>query len=229
MSESPPAQKVTDDDLIEAIKERCNQSGIPVVPTKEVEKVDYITIKKQAIARRLKTLAEQEQISSLKIGRGWVWWVPEENESGGEVDFSTINWSSIDPAEIPTEKIYKHPELADSTYWDQLYDDAYAISRAGLWSFTPGLVILFVDQNVEIVSLTQFQEEVGAVALLGGILLLSMGIIAISISKIGSGMSEKGIDGWMQAKYRSWKSRILAGVPIKISWEWKNKSQKREE
>lgn len=61
--------------------------------------------------------------------------MPKENESGGEADFSTSNWSSIDAEEIPTEKVREHPELANSTYWDQLYDDPNAISRAGLWSF----------------------------------------------------------------------------------------------
>lgn len=228
MADSPPAQKVTDKDLIKAIEQRCTQSGIPVVPTKEIERVDYIDIKKQAIARRLKKLSKQGKISSLKIGRGWVWWVPENKEFGGEADFSNIDWSSIDAEEIPLEKIQDHPELSSSAYWDQLKNDAEAMSRAGAWAFLIGLVIILVDEYNILISLTQLQADIGAFSLLGGMLLIFIGIVAISIAKTAISISEKGIDGWVRTKYDSLKSRVLAGVPIRISWEWKDNNSPQE-
>lgn len=102
------------------------------------------------------------------------------------------------------------------------------MSRAGAWAFLIGLVIILVDEYNILISLTQLQADIGAFSLLGGMLLIFIGIVAISIAKTAISISEKGIDGWVRTKYDSFKSRVLAGVPIRISWEWKDNNSPQE-
>lgn len=229
MADSPPAQKVTNDDLTQAIQHQCQKSGIPVVPTKQVAKVDFIDIKKQAVARRLKSLADQEKISSLKIGRGWVWWVPDKAGAGGEADFSTIDWDSIDAKEIPAEKLEEHPELSGESYWNQLKEDGKAIARFGFYTLMLGFIVLFIDQNIGLISLTSFQEDVGVLSVVVGMFLLVLGFVAAGISKTATSIAEKGVNTWTENKYRAVKSRIHAGVPVRVSLEWKHKNEGRDE
>lgn len=224
MAGSPPAQGPSDEDLIRAVEQRCIEAGAPAVPTREVVDVNFIDIKQQAVARRLETLLDEGQIGAISVGRGWVWYVPENEEGGGEVDFSQLDWSNIPAYEIPPEKVHEHPEYDDPTYWEQMDDDAQVISRVGLWGLILGIGMIAIGSlELPYVSLSRAQQDIALLASVVGAVLILIALAISVIASAGSNLSEKGVDDWIRGHYSSVRSRIAAGIPISISIEWKNR------
>lgn len=221
MTTRPPAQGPRDKELIKAVKQQCEETGAPVIPTKEVEKVEYIDIQQRSIANRLEGLSDEGKIGSIKVGRGWVWWVPNEGDSGGEVDFDRINWNGIDAEKIPPEKIYAHPEYNDPSRWEQLRDESHVIARVGLWTISLGFVVIITGEfNLPFISFTNLQQDLAALAILFGTLLVLLAVVVGVASKTGEELSEKGIDDWLQSRYADTKQCIFSRIPVSISVEW---------
>jgi len=150
MANKPPAQAVSDDELIEAVRQVCEKRGLPVAPTRLIEEVDGIDIQQQTIKRRLDKI--DHRVNSLKVGRGKVWWVPDDEEVEGEVDVSAINWAQIEPEEIPPQKIEDHPEFNIPDYWESWTERANTVVTIAFPpTFVGFIVFALQDANIPVV------------------------------------------------------------------------------
>lgn len=70
MSGRPP--DVTDDELIQAVKEQCDLHGIPVVKTAQVHESDRITIQLRQMRERLTDLHKDGEVGMLEVGESSV-------------------------------------------------------------------------------------------------------------------------------------------------------------
>lgn len=126
--EDPPAQKATDEQIVEAVERVARALDAPAVPTAQV--AAELPIERQTVKRRLDGLATEGRVASLSTGQGRIWWVPDEG--GGHVDPAVLDQSidpeAIEPHDIPPELArriaaervagYDPPE----TFWERLYD-----------------------------------------------------------------------------------------------------------
>jgi len=223
MGDNPPNRGPSDEDLLRAVKQRCVETGAPVVPSREIERSEYINIQQQSIAGRLQDLAEEGRVGKISVGKGYVWYIPEDEEPRGEIDFSVINWDVIPPEEIPAEKVHKHPEYEDPSYWEKVRDDGNVIARAGFWGMLlGGGVYILPVSYIPRISLTRVQRELALLAaFFGGLLILIAGGISI-IATAGENLSEKGVDDWVRDHYSSVKGYLVQRIPVSISIEWKD-------
>ncbi|NHN46626.1 hypothetical protein G9464_03320 [Halostella sp. JP-L12] len=124
----PPAQKATDEQLVEAVERVARTLDAPAVPTSQV--AAELPIKRQTVKRRLDDLATEGRVASLSTGQGRIWWVSDDG--GGHVDPAALDQSvdldALDPHDIPpdvareiaAERVtgFDPPE----TFWERLYD-----------------------------------------------------------------------------------------------------------
>lgn len=179
--DSPPAQKVTDEELLTAVERVSRRLDAPAVPTAQV--AADLPIARQSVKRRLDELADAGKVASLATGQGRIWWLPEGE--GGHVDPSALSHpiESLNPYDIPTELAReiaeeRLPEFQPpTTRWERLYrwgtgqaDNVVAIiALAGVLFLLPSPAI-FRDQLAAIgfgIGITEF----------GGLVLLSIGLL----------------------------------------------------
>jgi len=176
MTDKPPAQAVSDDELIEAVRQVCEKRGLPVAPTRLIEEVDGIDIQQQTIKRRLDKI--DHRVNSLKVGRGKVWWVPDGEEVEGEVDVSAINWAQIEPEEIPSQKIEDHPEFNIPDYWESWTERANTVVTIAFPpTFVGFIVFALQDANIPVVGgIGRDAATIGALVTLAGLFFIVIGI-----------------------------------------------------
>jgi hypothetical protein len=218
---APPNQKVTPSEILAAIEQLCNKRGSPVVRSKDIADLDDIPVGTQAVNEHLDTLKEEGKVSSLPVQRSAVYWVSEGHYTGGEVDISAVDWDSIDPEQIPTEKIEQHPDYGEQGHWDDWADDAESALRLGMWGALMGVVALVILQNTPIEA-TQTRTDFAVIALLGGFLLTFAGLLLLIVRKIAMILNKRGITGASKALITATKSRVVRSIPISVSIEWKN-------
>lgn len=203
--EDPPAQKATDEQVVEAVERVARTLDAPAVPTSQV--AAELPIKRQTVKRRLDDLATEGRVASLSTGQGRIWWVPDEG--GGHVDPSAldapVDLDSLDPHDVP-------PDLAreiaaervtgfdpPDTFWERLYDwsegradDVVALLALALVVLalpTPGLFeaeLLALGFGVGLV------DFLGLIVLGGAILLSVVTGTARTVGFVGQRAADRG-------------------------------------
>lgn len=121
-----PAQKTTDEELLEAIERVTAMLDAPAVPTAQI--AAELPIKRQTAKRRLDDLADEGRVASLSTGQGHIWWLPDGE--GGYVDPAALDHpiEAIDPNDVPPEVARdiaekRLPELQPpETIWERLHE-----------------------------------------------------------------------------------------------------------
>jgi hypothetical protein len=157
--------------------------------------VEFIDVKPQTVKRRLDRLEEEGRVSSLKVSRGRVWWIPHtEGEEESDNDSSSIYWAGIDPKEIPTSMIKAHPEYPDPDRWEQLRDRGENMARDAAIPAVVGFAILLL-RSVELpfISIGQDIYTIGVLLFIGGVLFVLVGFVFGLVSNLGRRVEEAGI------------------------------------
>ena len=167
---SPNSSQVTDEDLIIAVKEQCERAGVPVVPTSEVAEADRINVTNQTVKRRLEDI---DSVNSMKVGRGHVWWVPDdEEEVRGEVDMSSVYLDNLEPEDLPTELIEKHPE-GPATEWEKWQAKGASVANISALALITG----FATFGLNSLSIVEFEplRFIGATLIVAGFVNMFVG------------------------------------------------------
>lgn len=219
MADKPPAQAVSDDELVEAVRQVCKKRGLPVAPTRLIDEVDGIDIQQQTIKRRLDKI--DHRVNSLKVGRGKVWWVPEDEEIEGEVDVSAIDWEEIDPEEIPPQKVEEHPEFNIPDYWELWTERANTVvSIAFLPTFVGFIVFALQDANLPFIgTIGRDAATMAALVTLAGLFFIVIGILIGVAAKIGAFLAARGVDEQIQSVRSQIVGAIKDRIPLSISWK----------
>lgn len=196
-TKSPPTStQVTDEDLITAVRQQSKKAGTPVVRTKDVAKAEHIDVTNQTVKRRLEDI---DIVNSIQVGRGHVWWVPEEEaEARGEVDMSSVYLEKIDPAELPRELIEQHPD-GPSSYWERRIEKGSNGVSMSLMAFLAGVLIFIVQELIPNLSTSEI-NTVGALLIVGG---ASMFLVSAGIAIVGSVFHRTGASNpriWIRKK-----------------------------
>lgn len=179
-SQAPPQKsRVSDSELINAVEEQCRLRGTPVVPTKTVAESNHVNVTKQTIKRRLDDI---EEVNSIKVGRGKVWWVPEEN-ARGDIDLSAVYLEELEPEDVPTELVLEHPR-GEHTGWFAWANRGVETARLSIMVFLAGF-LLYLLRNLQ-----ALPEGVIFLAQLGIIGGFAMVIISLVVA-IGAIILEK--------------------------------------
>jgi len=219
MTGKPPAQAVSDDELIEAVRQVCEKRGLPVAPTRLIEEVDGIDIQQQTIKRRLDKISHR--VNSLKVGRGKVWWVPDGEEVEGEVDVSAINWAQIEPEEIPPQKIEDHPEFNIPDYWESWTERANTVVTIAFPpTFVGFIVFALQDANIPVVGgIGRDAATLGALVTLAGLFFIVIGILIGIAAKAGAFLAAHGVDEQVQTARSKIVGTIKDRIPLSVSWK----------
>lgn len=220
MGDGPVAQEVSNEQLVEAVAVVCRERGLPVAPTKYVAKVDGITVQQQTVKRRLERLGTR--VASLQIGRGKVWWIPEDQEVAGEHKLSSIAWDNIDPSEIPLELIEEHPELHVPTYWERWEEKSGTLFKSALALTLPGFVVFALkDAQLPLISISDDVATLGALAAVAGIFIGVIAMVLMVASRIGISMSSRGLDEAILDVRDRFLTACRSRIPVSISITWK--------
>lgn len=82
-------QKMTDDELIDAVLDAAEDRGSPFVSTSEVLDVDAVDLTRRGLITRLDTLVELGKLGGREVGRTKMWWVPGEESTVSRGDVYT--------------------------------------------------------------------------------------------------------------------------------------------
>lgn len=197
MTPEPAAQKVSDEELIEAVQRECLTRGVPVVPTRQVAKAEGVNIQQQQVSRRLESLADDQRINSISVGRGAVYWVPEDGrEAKGQVDFSFVDWDTInpDPEEIPEEILEEHPNFHDPSYWEEVEESANStIGVAGLAAIAGVILLILVNIDLPFIEFSPELRAAGQVAVGGGFVFIAIGFGLLGLAKLGQRIEVRNV------------------------------------
>jgi len=218
MSETPPAQAVSDDELVEALRQVCEKRGLPVAPTRLIAEVDGIDIQQQTIKRRLDKI--DHRVNSMKVGRGKVWWVPDNMDPVGDVDVSAIDWKQIDPEDIPLRKIENHPEFDIPSYWESWGERANTIVSTALIPTLAGFIVFALqDADPPFLNIGRDAATFGALVAMAGVVFVMIGICIGFVARIGGTLSAYGVGNHVQTAKERVKERLENQLPFSISWD----------
>jgi len=179
-TQSPPtSSQVTDEDLITAVRQQCEKAGVPVVPTKKVTEAEQIDVTSQTVKRRLEDI---DVVNSMQVGRGHVWWVPEdEEEARGKVDMSSVYLEELDPEDLPRELIEQHPE-GPATDWEKMRQQG----GHSMWLSWLAVAAGFLMVAVSGTSIVQGgpMDVIGPVLVVGGLAIFLVGLIFWSLGLV---------------------------------------------
>ncbi|NGM71558.1 hypothetical protein G6M89_21680 [Natronolimnobius sp. AArcel1] len=210
-----PNQKISSEEVKAAVIELCDKRGTPVVRPRDIVDLDWVSVGKQTVNNHLQKLQERGEVSSISVGRGAVWWVPDEEQSGGEVDVSVIEWSRVDAEKIPDELVLERPEVEDSSYWEGMISKWNSVIGGAAFIVIVGFVVLLFDQYFSIDIGPDF-EFWGLIFLGGGFVVIISSFVPISIAKLGQFLDDKGVIPAIKDKKERAKSEILQWISKKI-------------
>lgn len=224
VSDTPrgPNQKITKEEVREAVIAICEERKAPVVRSEDIAELEWVSVGRQAINNHLNTLEEENEISSLSVGRGAVWWVSESDFEADEVAVTSIDWENMDPAEIPDDLVKQRPEVDDPTYWESMMENWATVAGGVSFIFLFGLIVLVMDEFFNIDPGIELQT-LGAVSILGGLLVIFIALGLIGIARGGQFLDDIGvfdsIRGWYGKTRNSLFRRISKWVQSKIDDE----------
>jgi hypothetical protein len=192
VNREPPARepKNTDDELLEAVAHQCNTRAPPVVKTEHVAETETVEVTQQTVKRRLDKLRDEGKVGGLQIGRGWVWWIPE-NEGELEFDSSTIYWDGIEPEQIPDELVEQHPEYPNPGRWEKLRNQGETVANTAVYPFFFGLMVMLIAEfGLDYIPLPGQTQSIGAISFIGGIAFLAFGILLIVVANLGDKLEQ---------------------------------------
>lgn len=202
----PKKSQVTDSELIRAVQEQCTLYGVPVVKTKQVAEANYIDVTDQTVKRRLDDI---EGVNSIQVGRGKVWWVPEGSVRG-EIDMESVYLKELEPEDIPSELIRKHPEGRPTGLY-ALADSGLQSVRISLLIFLASLVLFLVQQIEWLPIPTDATEVIVAVGALGG---FAVAFVSGLITIVALGIAQLDLPDLRQSKrltkFRSWLAELIS-------------------
>lgn len=188
-----PNQKISKEEVRQAIIEICEKKGVPVVRSKDIADLDWVEVEPQTINNHLDNLKDEGRVSSLQVGKGYVWWVPDAEEEGGDVDVSAIAWNRINPDEIPDEIVKQRPEIDDPTFWEEMMDSWGTVAGGGTFILIAGIVLLLLD-GVQIVDLSYDFEFWGSLAFVGGFVVIIVAIVIFGLARVGQFLEDVGVN-----------------------------------
>ena len=155
----------------------------------------FIDVKQQTVKRRLDRLEEEGRVSSLKISRGHVWWIPEDkNDVENDKESSSIYWRDIDPEEIPTSMIEAHPDYPDPDQWEKLRIRGQNMAQdAAIPAIVGFAILLFRSVELPFISIGQNIYTVGAILFIGGGLFVLLGFVISLFSYLKRRIEERGM------------------------------------
>ncbi len=207
----PNAQQVTTAEILATISESVTRTGAPVAATRDI--AEQLPIKQQTVRRRLKRLAEHEEIGTLDTGGGRVWWLPEDDESGGEVDTEflkadSIDYDQLDPANVPPSiameiAAERLPEYQQPTFWDRAKKDGQLGLTVGGGAVILGLSAVLFGWEVLASPVLEIAIALGFLVGAAGVLAMVLGIIGAQLEKLGLA-PEEPFDGMWESLQAYW-------------------------
>lgn len=196
---TPPAQKHSPAEIIRIVRETQRNLNIPAVSSREIAKQldyndDYTTSK-------LNELVDDGELKGYRTGTGFIYWVPEEGEEGGEVDVSSMNSSleSLNPNQVPNSLAREIaeanlPDFRQSHFWQRGYDSAHSILQIGGVGFGIGLGIILTDTvQIESLYVPELIFKLAAVLFVSGGIAVSIAAVLILLFQVGRIGTEYGI------------------------------------
>lgn len=188
-----PNQKITKEEVRQAIIEICDKKGVPIVRSRDIAELEWVDVERQTINNHLDDLRDEGSVSSLQVGTGYVWWVPADEEIGGDVDVSAIAWDRIEPEEIPDEIVRQRPEVDDPTFWEGMMESWGTVAGGGTFILLAGVVLMLLD-GVQILDLGYDFEFWGSLAVLGGFVVLVVAIVIFGFARAGQFFEDIGVN-----------------------------------
>lgn len=206
-----PNQKISKAEVRQAIIEICEKKGVPVVRSKDIAELDWVEVEPQTINNHLDELREDGRVSSLKVGKGYVWWVPDDGEEGGAVDVSAIAWDRIDPGEIPDELVAQRPEVDDPTYWEGMMDSWGTVAGGGGFILLAGLLLMILD-GVQLVELDYDFEFWGSLAFVGGAVVIVVATGLFILARLGQFLEDIGVNERLREAVARRRDRVYRKI-----------------
>lgn len=207
--------EIEDEDLIEAVRVACERSTAPVVPSRAVANVEWVTYDPDYVTDRLKEIDGIRKMDS----RGWIWWIPEEGEAGGKIDPTSIYWGNVEPEDIPIEIINQHPEFRIPTRAERIEQHGESGILLSLALAVFGFSILLARQRgVSFVQGSEF-DLIGGLSLIAGIAFIAFGIMVVAAGQFGQRLNNRGIPRAVKDYLMHRLSDLRSWVPFSVNWE----------
>jgi hypothetical protein len=186
-SHQHPAETHSDEEVIAAVKLAQEELDAPAVPISEiVRKTDYTSI--AGVRGKLLKIADKGELCAIRTGQESIFWVPEDGESGGEVDTSVLRPDNIDPDSIEPEAFSKEkakeiakeklPSFSEPTYWQREYENGVSMMEFGGASFGIGLGVALLDSSGNTtIPIPEWVLPIAAILLIVGAFLVIVGAL----------------------------------------------------
>jgi len=172
--------EVTDKELVSRLKNVSEDLGQPIAQPKEIAGEDApgeIPVSAQTVRKRMRALAEEGTIGQTKVGRSYVWWIPEGDLEAGIVDFTDLNdsidFDEIDPEKVPTEIAREIGETNVEAWKPPDYWESHIEEGENILSASSGFIILGIGTAVIPVLVDQLSPYSEQIQLGSGLFLLA--------------------------------------------------------
>jgi hypothetical protein len=212
---TPPAQKVTKDEIIVAINQICEKRGQPVVKAEEIAELDSVPVGKQAVNDHLDELEEMGRVNLFEYASKGVWWVPDDVESSAAIESSVINWDAIEAEDIPHELLAELPEFQDQTYWESMEDNWGTAAGGAVIVVLLSIFISLVNQNTPL-EVGSNVSEVLEIVLVGaiGVFVISFGLV--QLARLGQWLEDKGVNDQIRSVLKDAKHGVVRWIQRRL-------------
>jgi hypothetical protein len=185
----------TDKEIVTTVGALIEGTDSPAIERKIIQ--EELGYSEQAMRDRLRSLVEDGKIGRYDASGAHIFWVPENQEMGGEADSPDIitNIDSIDPEDISTEKarefaLAKLPDYQPKTIYLSAHNVGDTLLRWGVVIFSVGIMLLLTQT-----ALSDFiPPVVQAQVVLVGFGLVAFGGLLQVASFSGRKLSERGVE-----------------------------------
>lgn len=210
-----PNQQISKEEVLGAIERICDERGVPVVRSKDIAELDWVDVTNQTINNHLQSLKKDGNVGCLKVGKGYVWWIPSDFTHSGEVDVpSAVKWDSIDPDDIPDEIIQQRPEIQSESYWKEMANSWRKVIWGSLFLVLVGYVVALLDNFPYFSEIELF--VIGSVLAVGSIAVaISSGVIAV-IFELLDKLEEKNMLDSIRQRRDKYREKFYKGILKRI-------------
>jgi hypothetical protein len=195
---------VTDKELISRLKNVSEDLGQPIAQAKEISGEDApgeIPLSNQQVRNRMGALAEEGTVGQTKVGRPYVWWIPDEDLEAGIVDLTDLNdsidFNEIDPEKVPTDIAREIGETnveawKPPNYWESYIEEAEEFQSASSAFIILGIGTAVIPILVNQLSPYSEQIQLGSgLFLLAGLMIGLLTALLMGYGYIGKFLSER--------------------------------------
>ncbi|MFA9517057.1 hypothetical protein ACERIT_07545 [Halopenitus sp. H-Gu1] len=185
----------SDEEIVATVRALIEATDSPAIERKVIqEELEY---SEQAMRDRLRSLVDDEKIGRYDASGAHIFWVPKDQEMGGEADSPEIvtDIDSIDPDDISTGKVRelalaKLPDYQPKTIYLSVHNVGDTLLRWGVVIFSVGIMLLLTQT-----ALSDFiPPVVQAQVVLAGFGFVAFGGLLQVASFIGRKLSERGVE-----------------------------------